>query len=292
MNPFDPNKWVQEIKSMDTSALVNPLTPVDKQKCIDLNAINVDLNQVVYRTLSFARLKDFVENKLFSLSRPVRFDDPFENFFLKAPAVLPTGEKVSTRSMRDSYYVQCWTKKEECDGLWRNYRVNKITGCDRECVYKRSVRIKSTVEKLMDAFYDVTNTYHSVSYFVGKVEYLDTSAIKRFLATIRIGNNYKPDLFVQGLLKKRKQFQYEDEVRLIFKKPQDCPAPAITNKWDNSDFFYYTIDPNKVIDEVTVEPWATEVERADIERKLRSVGYSGVVNRSDLYDQLSATVTV
>jgi hypothetical protein len=292
MNPFDPDKRFQEIQSMDMSALVNPLTPVDKQKCIDLNAINVDLNQVVYRTLPFARLKDFVKNKRFSLSRPVRFDDPFENFLLKAVAVLPTGEKVSTRSMRDSYYVQCWTEKEECDGLWRSFRGNKVTGCDRECVYKRSVRIKSTVQKLMDAFYDVTNTDHFVSYFVGKVNYLDTSAIRNFLATIRIGNNYKPDLFVQGLLIKRKQFQYEDEVRLIFKKPQRCPERAVKNKWDNSDFFYYTIDPNKVIDEVTVEPWAKKEAQVDIKRELRSVGYNGPVNRSNLYDQLSATVTV
>lgn len=285
MNPFDHDKRRTVLLDLDHKSNYGQFVANYLHEYINCNVIDIDLDIPIYRIISYSRLKSFISDKHLSLTRPQIWDDPFENFILNAKGKTEDGKIVSFDNIRDNYYAQCWTLKKECDGLWRNFRKNK------------NVKIKSTAGKIMNYFYDTTNKHHTSSYFVGKVVYYTEEKIIDFF-------NSKLDLFglteqsltfLKGLLIKREQFSYENEVRFIFNKPSsnyDIDMSLIKNKWDNSDFFYFKIEPNEVIDEIVIDPWVSSDEFDTIKSELISLGYSNLINKSKLYDKLFFTLNI
>ena len=65
------------------------------QKRNYINLTEQQKSKYIYRTISFSRLVEMFETKQNTLLSPSLWDDPFENFILKAPFDL-NGEKVSS----------------------------------------------------------------------------------------------------------------------------------------------------------------------------------------------------
>ncbi|MGA9133522.1 MAG: hypothetical protein WB384_16105, partial [Candidatus Sulfotelmatobacter sp.] len=176
------------------------------------------------------------------------------------------------------HYAQCWTFSADCDGLWRNFKKNSNV-----------VKVSSTVGTVFRQVYDLSNTFHTLSYFVGKVEYVSQRQIEAFLnKTLNLTGMGGHDLpFVITLLTKRAQFSYENEVRFIFVKPsgKDIDLTKIRNPWDDSDYFQVNIDPNLTFDEIQIEPWVNMTTYADMVSDLQRLGFTNAISRSATYSK-------
>lgn len=252
-----------------------------KDEFINANTIDLEPNDTIYRFFNkdtfFKTLK---ENKL-CLVRPNKWADPYENYILSSIGITPQGKRVGFEKLRNDFYAQCWTMKSECDGLWRNYG----KGLNGDSI---AIKVKTSVNKLMDCFYDMTNNiFHSNSYFIGKVEYRNDEFFENISkTTISLIDHLTSIASPHSLLIKRNAFSYEEEVRLIFHKmntdnPDDFKD--VKNKWDDSDKFFVSFAPNILFDEVEIDPWLSEEDCNKIIKEIRDLGYTGLINQSQLY---------
>lgn len=278
-----------DIENGGKSTITNP-----KQKEAYINANIVDLtpDTPIYRIFKIERLLSALKERKLCLVRPKLWDDPFENFLFNASGVLDDGSIVSFKPIRKQYYGQCWSLKEECDGLWRNYTSNSCKTCTKSDFNKRkghspiSAKVKTTVSKLMDAFYDETNPFHYSCYFIGKVRYCKIDEIVNYLKEANVTDDTNINQ-VLSLLIKRESFSYEEEVRLIFSMPSpesQIDINKIKNQWDyNSDVFNFSIKPNQLFDEIELNPWIDNQECASIINEIKKY-YDGNIVKSKLYN--------
>lgn len=237
-----------------------------KNDYLDLNSIDLDLSEEIFRIFNFEYfLNDLKDNKL-TLVRPHIWQDPFENFLLNSIGELDDGRLVSFENIRDVYYSQCWSLKKECDGLWRNYKGNS----------EFAVKVKSTTRKLFELSYDITYTFHYLSYFIGKVQYVTDEEIAEFFKSKVDFSNYQSGLeFAQTMLMKRKSFEYEDEVRLIVRDKDKR----------NDNLLRISMNINDLVEEIIFDPWIKPDLYEQKMNELIENGYTGNITRSSLYDK-------
>lgn len=278
MNPFDFQKRHQQIVKIDFEVNSGKPTKDFYSEYIELNTLNLNQDDEIYRIFSIDKFLKTLETKKLCLVRTHKWEDPFENFLLQTNGVLADGTEVGFDIIRDKFYGQCWTLKKECDGLWRNYKGTESS----------AIKVKSTVSKLMDQFYDFTNKFHMLSYFIGKVKYVPDSEIENFFRNeIDIMNFQSGVEFAESLLIKRLAFAYEEEIRIIFSKPtsSEIELTKIKNPWNESDLFFVEINPNELFDEIEIDPWLTPREFIKLKEKILSLGFNGKITQSSLYNK-------
>ncbi len=127
------------------------------------------------------------------LVRPCLWQDKFEQFIFKCDRVhsIKSDMDIEISNLADQYYAQCWTIIEESSLQWQvnkqhtNSCYDNINDDDNGEIW---VKVRSTPRKLLGAmFYSsnnlVENTFNIMTYFIGKVEYLDSEAIEKFTIT-------------------------------------------------------------------------------------------------------------
>ncbi|WP_461791445.1 DUF2971 domain-containing protein [Pedobacter sp.] len=232
-----------------------------------------DLDLPIYRVYSKRWLIEALTKKQNSLVKPAMWDDPFENFILKSDARMKDGRTVSFDTIRENYYGQCWTfSVNETDALWRIYSPGKD-----------GFRVKTTIRKLWDSFYDPKFKWAIISFYLGRIIYEPENDIKAFfedpstLKSILLDNSGKGN--IQTLLIKRTEFSHENELRLIF---------AGHHEWyDTSKKAHeYPIDINDLFEEILADPRMDD-ENADAYsnavNEIRALGYSNPIEKSKLY---------
>lgn len=262
MKPFSKNKRTEII--LETYNLTNGDISKKYQyidKYLDANAFNLDLSENLYRIIDWKYfIEDLIEKNL-SMSQVENWKDPFENFILKSK-VLYNGRYGKIVNV---YFGSCWSLKSECDGLWKNIKSNK-----KSC----TVKVKTSAKKLFSSIYDINDFAHNAHYFLGKVNYLDETEIRDiFNQTYNKKELDDGFLFIQQLFIKRKQFNYEEEVRAIVKK-------------DSSEkYIKIPVDPNFLFDEIVLDPFISMSEFKRKKKEIENAGFTGSVVRSDLYDK-------
>jgi hypothetical protein len=124
-----------------------------KEKNI-LHLLHHSLDIPVFRVFTINRLIQLFKEKQNTLVKPKVWDDPFENFFFQQTVRGNKGSIGTFEHMRESFYGQCWTRNfKETDALWRIYSP-----------LKNGVRVKTTLRKLFDSFYD-TSIEHAAMHF-------------------------------------------------------------------------------------------------------------------------------
>lgn len=232
------------------------------------NTINInDIDTPIYRIFSFERFLELIAEKQLVLVQPSMWDDPYENFFLKTEVVSDTGEKVYLESLSDSWYGQCWTENEDTDAMWRIYSPEK-----------RGVRVKTTIRKLFLTLYNTSDKYHSLKYFIGKVNYKGKDEIIEFIKStsfsefIRGGQNTQ---FAEVLCTKRTAFSHENEIRLI--------VDDIESKKGSEGLYKINIDPEDLFEEICLDPRLSINEYSAITKIIKCMGVSTKIIQSDLY---------
>lgn len=268
MNPFNVQQRQSQLNVLASQNGGNlSVVPVQLQPMVrSYNVVNIDLDTVIYRIFSYRRFRSLLLNRQNTLVHPQAWQDPFENFLLSSQGV-HHGQPVSLQPIRDSWYGQCWTFKEECDGLWRSNTHNTVD---------RAVKVKTTARKLFESFYDFANPFHMLSFFIGRINYVNSNQLNTVLQN---AYGYLTDTTnisqMLTLLTKRQEFSYEDELRLLY-----CIE---TNGNAAPNVYQYPIDPNVLFDEVILDPWTNNIEMAAEENDMRQAGFINPIQRSDLY---------
>ncbi len=228
-----------------------------------VNILNKDFDKFIYRTLSFPRLVELFETRQNTLSAPWTWDDPFENFILKANFNL-NGQTVKF-AVHNQCFGQSWSRKYESDAMWRIYSP------DKSCV-----RVRTTIRKLATSLSEKCNN-HKTSAFIGKVEYYSQRQIvieAKKLAGYIAGSTGKN--LARALLFKRSAFEHEKEIRLIY---------LGGHRDTKREIYQYEVDPHKLIESVAVDPRASDQLVDVYKHYLRNkIGFKGSIIRSKLYD--------
>ena len=232
-------------------------------------------NTPVYRVYAMEYFIQLFEKRENTLVKPKAWDDPWENFLLKQVFHgHPTNLPVYMDGISDKYYGQCWTFKEnEDDALWRIY-----SPICSKCKYKTNgVRIKTKFGKLWNSFVKMTDKGAMLSYFIGKVQYLPEHEIRDFFENQFHGSEISVDqsgkIVVETLLIKRKEFEHEKELRLIYRTDNAA-----------NPLYKYEIDPNDFIEEVLFDPRTDDSLCQSMEQRLRTeFNFTGKISKSNLY---------
>lgn len=269
MKPFDANERHRYIIKSGG----NPASSANEQEQeMWVNSINIDLDIPIYRYMKWEYLQRFYTESTHKwiLVRPCLWQDKFEQFIFKCDRVhsKQMNIDVGISNLADQYYAQCWTIIEESSLQWQ---VNKhhSNSCHDNANDDDNgeiwVKVRSTPRKLLEAmFYSsdnlVKNTFNIMTYFIGKVEYLDSEAIEKFTITdpdqLMDQTGLQQVLF---LLQKRMPYQQEQEVRLIMQVDSEfCSRHQdniIGRKIDN----WYNL-----IDEIVLDPWVTHNQESTV----------------------------
>ena len=268
MNPFDINERLKTIIELDGK----PATSSDeKEKEMLANSINIDLDTPIYRYMKWEYLYQFYSDirHEWKLTRPCMWQDKYEHFIFKCEKIFSKklNMAIGLSSLAEQYYAQCWTIIEESSMQWQ---VNK--GHSNSCHDNIEndggdiwVKIRTTPRKLLEAMlYSSDNIIKSslniMTYFIGKVEYLDSKSIENF--TLTEPNQLTDPTGIQQvlfLLQKRMPYKQEQEVRLIMQVDSDfCnthPNNIIGRKIDN----WY-----ELIEEIVLDPWVTSEQESEV----------------------------
>lgn len=231
------------------------------------NVINiVDLDQKIYRIFSIERFKQLLETRELVLVNPKKWDDPFENFFLKADAIKPNGRRVSLKGLADSWYGQCWTYNEESDALWRIYSPEKD-----------GIKVSTTIRKLFGCLWNENDDFRKVKYFIGKVSYQSRSEIEELRgknSLMNIASGGQNDKFARLLCIKRPEFSHENEVRiLVYDTEKKCANGC----------YIFPFDYQNIIEDVCIDPRLNTEDYLTVKNDLEKLGCVPPITQSELY---------
>jgi hypothetical protein len=180
--------------------------------------------------------------------------------------ISPNGRTFS-HPLRERAYGQCWTISEETDAAWRMYTPGG-----------NGVRLKSTIQKLYHSLVHAQNSYANMSCFIGRVQYKkedelsswfnDTKWVKQNL--FKVGSKGQ----AKSLLFKRKEFEPEQEIRLLYLDPHNEGS---------DDIYCHEMKVSDVIEEITFDPRMKENLYETLHSVLVKLGYTGNINKSKLY---------
>jgi hypothetical protein len=181
-----------------------------KKLYAELCAIGLDLKQPIHRIFQLNHLREDLERGCLTHVRvsPETWHDPYENPLLNREFREKAGEIISVKELLNSFFGICWTVNcQESLKHWRVFSHGNL-----------SVRVSTTVGKLLAGVMNLENQFYMLSHFLGKVNYHAQSDIDRWLQDA----NYKdfPDplghKFASTLLMLRQCFDDEDEARLLY----------------------------------------------------------------------------
>ena len=207
-----------------------------------------------------------------AFTHPKKWDDPAEYSYIVRHQEL-SGIPVCKDKDFD-LYGQCWSMNKSCDGLWRTYTNNK---------QKLAVQVQSTVGSLLKAY---ASRHKEIlgHLFCGKVVYESTEKLQRANKDSKPSSLQKE---MDSLFYKRKDFAYEQEVRLVVNiMPKSQNIFENASKVRASQYALFLFDDLKWIDRCVVSPWASPMEVAMVQTLSNFSGIqSKCVMKSDLYDE-------
>ena len=229
-----------------------------------INLKEADLNREIYRIISLSRLEELFKTGRNVLVKPHKWEDPFENFILRSKIRLPTGEIVEY-NFHNWLYGQCWSFHKASDAMWRIYSP-KSDG----------VRIRTTVRKLAESFFESQKPMHEFKCAIGKVLYLKEKELTNYANDIFDDYGITVSNLFSSLLVKRPAFSHENEVRLLY-----C---SIDDNESNSDKFSYAIEPHSLITQIMIDPRLDQKKANSLKNYIKNkTKFQGDIKRSLLY---------
>ncbi len=240
------------------------------------NILNLDITETeelsdipLYKYFSLNNLSYMLNGKkLFVDNISKSWEDCYENFFLKS-TFYREQSLIGTDNLIHGVFGQSWTTKTESDAMWRIYSSDK-----------NGIRIKTNAKKLFDAIY--INDKAMANTWFGKVKYDVMQKIYQDLNN-EIQQQELYQVFQSTLPKtqfmKRKEFDHEDEFRLIVMMDSEE-----TVKYHQYKRIAYNIDIDDFIEEYCLDPRLLDGEFETQKQKLIALGAdSNKIIKSNLY---------
>ena len=305
---LDPNLLV-EPTNLQRNSITGGVTYLDSsiehrvqcmEESISSCLYNVTLETKIYQTLEWRWLKEMLDKKLILLKSPLYYHDAWESFmFRKYDWEERGGEcRAQITGVAKCFYCSCWSACEESEGIWNNHIRGTSSGDDiskhndqSKCkapVDFNKVKIETTVGELLaylglEKLFDGRNIWKNIR--AGTVGYFDEFELRTFKErTIRmIGHRkgfslqpYLPYLLWQSFFMKRKQFEYEQEIRFVLL--DNAGLKSLQRNQNPSGVFLQT-EPQRWIHEVVVHPDSAEFYDV-IRKQLSCFGIERVVMSS------------
>jgi hypothetical protein len=238
------------------------------------------LETKIYR---YFRINDLIETlttKKLKLKKPHLWNDPFENLFLKSAMKDIHGNEIDLGVTKEQIFAQCWTLKEESGLMWSSYVHDK-----------KGAKATSTIGSLLKIIPE-----HNIA-FIKAVSYWSEKEIFEYFANPLTFNVNETPLF-KTLFIKRKEFEEEQEVRLVFHDMfRNCDPKSnihIANFNRNeykSDFAFLPIEPDLLFSEIILNPHLNEEK---VEHYKNKIGkwFNGNISKSKLYRVPNVTLII
>jgi hypothetical protein len=226
----------------------------------------LERNEKIYRIFTREHFFSLFEGSENVLVSPKKWEDPFETVVLNAEVRTINGES-GKFLFHDNVYGQCWSRHAASDAMWQIYSKSK-----------NAIRVRTTVEKLINSLWVMHGERAHVTCFIGKVDYLSERKLKEFARSI-FKNGITHEAIARSMLVKRKAYEHEREVRLIY---IECKQEK-----HDSGIYKYQIDPRAVFDQAMVDGRVAYEKYKPFKKQITErTGFSeGQVLRSLLYSQ-------
>lgn len=188
----------------------------------------------LYRFTTIDRFVEVLQTKKFAFINPSLWPDPFEKFFLERDFLIDG--KTFKLPAKDKLFAVCVSGTINSEAYWKVYAPKED-----------GIRLTFNTEKLLVNFLDKIT---DADVYIGKVSYQITREFhkisfdkKKLIA--EINDKKTGDLQIRLLLKKRKSFLYEDEIRIMV-VPHHASKEKTVFKTDTDITTYtddYTLDP-------------------------------------------------
>ena len=230
-----------------------------------LNLDTLKKDRYVYRITTINRVKELFSSGLNTLVKPRKWDDPFENFILRSRVRLKSGEVVQY-NLHEAMYGQCWTFHKASDAMWRIYAPDK-----------NGIRLRSRVDLLGYWLAKAHPKLAEAQCRIGRVRYLRAQELEQVANATFDDDGIGLDELFASLLVKRKAFEHERELRLLYFELGEEAA-------DQNELYNYPVDPHAMIDQMMLDPRLSGDEAESLKREIRSAtGFQGDIKRSLLY---------
>ena len=251
---------------------------------------NVTLETKIDQTLEWRWLKEMLDRKRILLKNPLTYHDVWESFMFHK-YVWEDGADESQGQLAGAdknFYCSCWSACEESEGMWNNHVRGTLSKQDHskrdESEDSPMVKIETTVGHLLLSLglskicltQNIWNSFRA-----GRVGYFDEFDLRTFkeksFSMIETQKDFRlsyrfPHLIMQSFFMKCKQFEYEQEVRLVLKDNYELKA------LQRDEFgVYFQTDPRRWIHEIVVHPDCVENDYKDILKQLSMHGIDTVV---------------
>lgn len=248
------------------------MTDINDRNVIGLTESDLDLP--IYRIYALDRFEPLLASGQDALVNPIKWEDPFENFFLERTEVRDdvSGTCISLKNLAEDWYGQCWSLHKETDAMWRIYSPDPKQG--------GGVKVRTTCRRLFENLKRAGSTAPYLQFFIGRVTYMSQANIENLMrgltfSDVAIGG--QGDGFAKLLCIKRDTFQHENEIRLLF---QDIDLPV---KRGTKPVFKYSLDPNSLFDELVLDPRLEESDALALKARLHAAGCRLPIEQSSLY---------
>ncbi len=228
----------------------------------------------VYKYIPLKYLIPLVVNKKLRIDKVAKWEDPYENFFLKSyfytyASFYKQIVQVSTDEIRNRTYGQSWTMIEESDAMWRIYS-------NKDDIENIAVKVKIKIDNLFNIVY---TSDECMATSIGPVNYKTNLDIINWLGNLKNTEYLRleiPKYAKESLFIKRTPFAHEKEVRIIISKDTQTPA---------EEFLLYDIPDLNVIEDFTLDPRLNEEDEVQITQKLEDIGVDRhKIKKSSLYE--------
>ncbi|MBR4260214.1 MAG: hypothetical protein IKQ17_14375 [Kiritimatiellae bacterium] len=278
-----------------------------KEESISACLYDLTLDTKIYQTLEWRWLKRMLVKKEILFRSPSDYHDAWESFMFRKYDWEERYDECRSQltGVEKYFYCSCWSACEESDGIWNNHIRGVASGNDnskhndlsknKEIVDCQKVKIETTVGELLfslglDKIFEGRNIWKN--FRSGAVGYFDESELRIFKErTLHVMKKrrdfrlqyYLPYFLWQSFFMKRKQFEYEQEVRLVLFDNAD--GKSLQRNQDLCGVFLQT-DAHKWIHEVVVHPDCPLEDYRNICNQLSARGIDRVV-MSSLYKHTS-----
>ena len=256
----------------------------------------------LWRYMSFEEFVSILKTESLSYTRAYKFEDTFEGVIPQpirdaykralrrhAPEAHIPGVLKIIDVWRKHVMCNCWHQsEEESKVMWDNYGSNSD-----------SVAIKTTMSKMKNSLSDT-----DFDVFIGKIKYLSQRTyndhyIPDFLRSIENGLGLDKKWTYFPYFHKRKNFEYEREVRIITDIDpfiEDCLKRLPGEDIEDTEFLecefpdfgekrkLFKVEVNTLINEVIISPNADSQFTQKVKSEVQKYGFNFAVNPSTLLE--------
>ena len=150
---------------------------------------------------------------------------------------------------------------------------------------KEGLKVKTTIRKLFESFYDERDVYAPLKFLLGKVLYYSEAEIVNFMKRVTfqdISFGGQATKFAELLCVKREAFAHENEIRLLF---QDLDP-----RRGADGVALFEFDVNTICDGIVLDPRLSDTMAANLKQEIEAAGCVVPVSQSTLYRAPAFTI--